>query len=419
MDFTKINLVVEWKQLPLVKLTDLVLNYSYTITGAYKANTKYGVSFVLQLTDTKSVFVNKRLAKYFIDNPMEFENLRHHIKKGSPTLQYLGGTYNSIRIQPDSNVMVEDEEVNFENINTVAELKELPLLKLSHLQPDSLYPITAAFKVNTKHGVGLVLHLTNSHSVFVNSRLAKYFDESPKEFSSFQNHIEKGVPSLEYMGGNSARLHPDVTVEDEEVNFGKINAELKELPVVKLTDLHLNDMYDITATFKTNTRYGVGFVLHLANTHGAFANRRKAKYFSNFQNHVEKGVLSLEYMGGHSARVFSDPDGTVENENGNFNKINDELKELPLVKLSDLHWDYLYTITAAYKVKTKYGVTVMMHLDNTYSVFLNKRRGKMFEEYPHDFEDLLTEIGRSSPRLEYVGGKYNAIRLHPGAELTS
>ncbi|XP_015118169.1 uncharacterized protein LOC107041879 [Diachasma alloeum] len=321
--------------------------------------------------------------------------------------------------------------MDFNKINAVAQLKDLPLVKLEDLEAGAFYIITAARKVNTKYGVGVIIHLSDSHSVFVNTRLAKFFAENIKMFENFQKYIGKGTITLEYLGGkyHNIRLHPDpmllLASPADEVNFDVINAvaEFKELPLIKISQLQRNYVYTITAAFKVETKYGVGVILHLSNAHSVFVNNRLAKFFEdnpkqfeNFCNHIEKGSPTLQYSGGESNAVFMQPDPNVKVENkadqAHFDKINAELRELPLLKLSQLALNTRYTITAALKVNTKYGMSVIVHLNNAHSVFLNRRTSKFFIENPKQFDGLLDEIKRGSAKLEYLGGEYNEIKFH-------
>ncbi len=74
------------------------------------------------------------------------------------------------------------DEADFNVMNTIAEFKELLLVKISELKRNYLYTITAASKVKTKHRMSVTFHLNNAYSVFLNRRISKFFINNPKEF---------------------------------------------------------------------------------------------------------------------------------------------------------------------------------------------------------------------------------------------
>lgn len=67
---------------------------------------------------------------------------------------------------------------------------------------------------------------------------------------------------------------------------------------------------------------------------------------------------------------------------------------LPVLKYADLAPTQLYDITRAKRLTTEFGPTIVIDLNNEYSLFLPKRTVRCFDgdEGEQDFQSLLKEI---------------------------
>ncbi|CAG5100655.1 Protein of unknown function [Cotesia congregata] len=84
---------------------------------------------------------------------------------------------------------------------------------------------------------------------------------------------------------------------------------------------------------------------------------------------------------------------------------------LPSKKLSELEVNNIYTISDVKSVKANYGNTIIVSIDNEFSVFLPSRVAKILLDDPKLLEDMIKNAKENHLGLNYLGGKYNQFEF--------
>lgn len=84
---------------------------------------------------------------------------------------------------------------------------------------------------------------------------------------------------------------------------------------------------------------------------------------------------------------------------------------LPTKKLSELEVDKVYRVTDIKSVKAKYGKTIIVSIDNAFSVFLPSRIVTILLDNQKDLEDMMNAANENHLGLRFLGGKYNQFEF--------
>ncbi|KAH0567817.1 hypothetical protein KQX54_014407 [Cotesia glomerata] len=77
---------------------------------------------------------------------------------------------------------------------------------------------------------------------------------------------------------------------------------------------------------------------------------------------------------------------------------------LPSKKLSELEVNNIYVISDIKSVKAKYGNTIIVSIDNEFSVFLPTRVAEILLDDPKLLEDMIQNAKENHMGLNYLGG---------------
>lgn len=87
MDFSKINAIS--KGLPLVKTAELDKNRKYKVTKIRKANTMYGLKFIVELDSEIQCFLPNRISEGILNDGEIFANLKKAVESKELYLKYV------------------------------------------------------------------------------------------------------------------------------------------------------------------------------------------------------------------------------------------------------------------------------------------------------------------------------------------
>ena len=87
-----------------------------------------------------------------------------------------------------------------------------------------------------------------------------------------------------------------------------------------------------------------------------------------------------------------------------FDKLNAVAERyVPVKKLIDLEQGVDFQITQQRKVKTQYGVAIVLTIDNKFQVFLPKKYHVFFYENEDEYEKFKTEIIQNTMYINHLG----------------
>lgn len=194
MDLTAINRAGRMEFLPTKTLADVEKNVDLRITSLKRVSTKFGPSIVVEVDNTFSTFLPRRIVKVLSEEGSDsFDKMVHASNEGTLYMKLHGGRFNTIEFQPDLATVNEAGRV---------ESAFLPTKKLSEVPKDRNLCITAMRKVATKFGPRITVDVDNTYSVFLPARIVSYLiDDREDSLSRMIQACTENRLYMHYLGG--------------------------------------------------------------------------------------------------------------------------------------------------------------------------------------------------------------------------